>query len=914
MAQPVFEDHPLEQYFRAAGEKSSMMPGGLEELLGTFEDELEISLEEVETVEKLLYDSFESVTSAFASQSFSAFVERFKYNVISSSLLSTTLTTPYTPRATSHGIPGNLHTHGHSRSSSTETNQQTQDTQPSHSLISDSHYFIFSLAISLLIILFGAGYYLSSLSLGAFLLYISTTDTTSTVTTPSLDTLNDLISAGNVWDSVVQEVMTTLEQDEKRMKYASTTPTSPRSSLLVALHSTLLTTQNQCDNVRQLLSALASQTELSQLSHMYAPPSPLPSKSSFLSFTSPTASRPFSLPTRRRTLSHPNLRTINDKRATWNGSYASLANAGSPTMQILKRREKRRSDLSALLHATSPKSASEPVTPSGNSLDGLGLEGVAEEDMPLDDEAGLPSSDDDDDDDEGNVNVSASSEGQFGFAALELQRKRKFRGLRVLGDIPLPPTPTTPSHRRSFKPSPNYSTTATPGIKSPRSPLRSPLFSPRSSVSPIGASASRYTSNNVPRHPLSLSALHCALQAAVASKRYACSHLLALRFQEEKDDEAYWEDVRSVMGLMTTTLVDASARLTEALEEVERIRLEYEQPSPPVRGNLKLAGEEEEEEEEGNEKIVFGKPRQKHRRTRSRLSTSMTGFAPMPNHVARFATHVDAISCALNDAREQLEECVASLREVATTTEEQGDGEEEGGSSDHRVDLEGGDQHPALQAYERLRRELGLALRECERGRERLFDVVRLPQVGQSDEEEGEEADLPGLGHDVRSEDSDGKPDSMDIEHHHHHHLHSEPNVTVVNAPDGIDDVTSHLLLTATTEHLPPPGVEQVYEGDSGNLGVFKRERSKLSREERIQMVKKARESGKRLSDLGIKLPLLEENDGTSNNNSSRMERWGPGGEVVQELKDVIWKVGERRRKMADGHSAPPILRAGEVG
>jgi hypothetical protein len=29
---------------------------------------------------------------------------------------------------------------------------------------------------------------------------------------------------------------------------------------------------------------------------------------------------------------------------------------------------------------------------------------------------------------------------------------------------------------------------------------------------------------------------------------------------------------------------------------------------------------------------------------------------------------------------------------------------------------------------------------------------------------------------------------------------------------------------------------------------------------------------------------------------------WGPGGDVVQELKDVIWKVGERRRQIADAH------------
>ncbi|KAK1224284.1 hypothetical protein PQX77_012823 [Marasmius sp. AFHP31] len=795
MAQPVFDDHPLGQYLREAGETSGLMPGGTPELLGDEEEEEDgISLEDLEEVERLVEEFLET-----------------------------------------------------------------------------------------------------------------------------LDTLNDLIVAGNVWDSVVQEVMIKLEKDEKHMIYSSNTPTSPRSSLRVALHSTLLTTQNQSDNVRQLLSALASQSELSQISYMYAPPSPVPSRNP--STTSSSASRPFSLPTRtrRRTISNPKLQlhpgmTPADKRATWNGSYAFLADAGSPTMQILKRREKRRSDLTALLHTTTTgakSSFSAPVTPSKSTPGSPELLGVTEEEET---ELAYLNDDTEEESDVDSYSLGGNGNDSFGMAALELQRKRKLGGMQTLTALP-----TRLNRRRSWNRGggwggggggESYSTTATPG--SVPHPSHSPL-SPRSPIG-IGHSASRYTGIQTPRHPLSLSALRQALQGALSSKRYACSHLLALRFgREERDDEVYWEDVRSVMGLLTTTLADASVRLTEALEEVERMRLRDEQPTPAFGGMRVLLdsdgeGEGEGEGEEGKGDGIFGKQQQggKHRRTKSKLALSSSiGFAPMPSRVARFAAHVDAISTALEDAREQLEQCVASLRK-----EEQEEEECHSSSRGHEED----DSHPALQAYERLRRELGLALRECERGREHLTDVVHPPRVDHSDEEEEEEddehADLPGLGHDG-SDDLDDKPEPA--EHEHHHQSHPEPEVTVVNAADGnLDDVTSHLLFTATTEHLPPPGIEQVYEGDSGNVGVFKREKSKLSREERIALVKKARESGKRLSDLGIQLPVMMDEHCES---APKMERWGPGGEVVQELKDVIWKVGERRRKMTDGlgHVGPPLLRPGDV-
>ncbi|KAL0575442.1 hypothetical protein V5O48_006533 [Marasmius crinis-equi] len=910
MAQPVFDDHPLGQYLREAGETSGLMPGGIPEFMGTLEEDEEITqeeLDEVETIEKVFEDFLESVTAAFSSQSFSAFTEKFKYSVISSSLLSSSLTTtPHTRRTTPNDIPGNLHSRAHSRNSSVSSTSSNPQIHPSHSFISESQYVTFSLAIAFLTILFGAGYYCTSVSLAAILLYIFKNNSSSTFMTPTLDTLNDLIVAGNVWDSVVQEVMTKLEKDEKH----SNTPTSPRSNLRVTLHSTLLTTQNQSDNVRQLLSALASQTELSQITYMYAPPSPQPKGSFFTAATTTstttTTSRPFSLPTRRRTISNPNpdlSTSAADKRATWNGSYASLAGAGSPTMQILKRREKRRSDLSALLQVTSSTSTSNsaPVTPSRSAPDSprsdLTLEGVAEE---TSDESLDLDHDHDGDGDE---------QEQFGMAALQLRRRRRMGGLHAFGLHQTPPS----LHRHKSLTAESYSTTATPGtvggagaggILSPTySHPRSPL-SPRSTLG-VGVSASRFTGHQAPRHPLSLSALRQALQGAIGSKRYACSHLLALRFAEEKDDEVYWEDVRSVMELLTTTLTDASARLTVALEEVERIRLQDEQPTPAFGGKLDL----EESENEGGS--VFGRQQdqEKHQHRRksqlalssfSSSSTSGVGFAPMPSHVARFAAHVDAISTALSDAREQLEECVAKLRE-------EGAGEEEESSHGANPRPEG-DSHPALEAYERLRRELGLALRECERGRERLLDVVHPPRSRHSDDEDEEEhADLPGLGHDG-SDESDDKPEPVESEHHN---SHPEPEVTVVNASDHIDDATSHLLFTSTTEHLPPPGIEQVYEGDSGNVGVFTREKSKLSREERIQLVKKARESGRRLSDLGIHLPQMMDEQSES---MPKMERWGPGGEVVQELKDVIWKVGERRRKMTDlGHGVPPVLRAGEA-
>ena len=437
------------------------------------------------------------------------------------------------------------------------------------------------------------------------------------------------------------------------------------------------------------------------------------------------------------------------------------------------------------------------------------------------------------------------------------------------------------------------------------------------------------------RHPLSLSALHHALQNALASKRYACSYLLALRFDGEGegveedgggsgsgsgggdrdgdgDEEAYWEDVRSVMGLLTSTFTDAAARLTEALEDAEDMRYR-ERVADGVDDNDNDAG--------GVSAGVTGRngsvspspspspspgDRVRSRTARSMAQMMVPSFAPMPSQLARFAAHVDAISAAMNEARENLERCVASLKE-----EDEEDGDGEPASTSRRVSSSLVED-PALMAYERLRRELGLALRECERGRERLLDLIAASNPSPEPPEEEEEDDLPGLGHDVGSDESDKHDSSLPLldfglaaDELRGGGGGGGARVTVVShdgeeegggREGGLhpDDATAHLLQMASSHHLPPQGIEQVFEAEpEPAMPLFSRERSKLTREERIALAKARRDSG-----LGLLSPVDDERP---MGKSARLETWGPGGDVVQELKDVIWQVGERRRKMTKG-------------
>ena len=673
-----------------------------------------------------------------------------------------------------------------------------------------------------------------------------------------MSVLNDLISAAHLWDSTVQEVINLLELEESAYVVANRsfflglstfrrTPSMSHSSpLRVALHSSLQSTQAQSDNVRTVLAGLASPTALAQLSGMYAPPSPMKPHT-------PLRARSGSTTTalHTRSVSTP----LSEKRATWNGnmhySYAALATAGSPTRQSLKRWEKRRSDVSALLLRPSDVTMSAPVTP----RPGISLEGVEEE---RDSGASNVS------EQEGDADAAVPSEerGQFANAALELRRQRRSRGIGAFFSSILSPPPKD----------------AAIDSRPPRSTHITRLANRSSSSNPpsprLSYPASRFTAIQMPRHPLSIHSLTLALNGALGARRYAASHLLALRFgagdnldDSERWTESYWEDVRSVMALLTNALANATAPLIETLDAGERERLRSENPTPPTPHSPS-----------STESPI---PASSQRRRRAhRASSHMVSFAPLPSHLSRFAAHVEGLTNALNDARSHLESCVTSLRD---------------GGADVPWNPSNLQEAPALQAYELLRRELGLALRECERGREPLLELLRPPPAEEEDDDEEDEDSLPALGLDAESSDSDKDPAHVRSPLPYPVALPSSPADTVVVEEQQQD---REGVLVVGLERLPPPGIEQVFEADADADadGPRLRPRSKLSRAERIAAVKARRANA--LPGLGLSISHGHDGDqAVGPGGGLNGERWGPGGDVVQELKDVIWKVGEQRRQ-----------------
>ena len=327
------------------------------------------------------------------------------------------------------------------------------------------------------------------------------------------------------------------------------------------------------------------------------------------------------------------------------------------------------------------------------------------------------------------------------------------------------------------------------------------------------------------RHPLSLTALHDQVQSTLGSKRFTAAHLLALRFLPDPqpqlelldgEDESYWEDVRSVMALFVSTLQDASERLHAALAESQDMKEQDSRSSPS--------------------QPLFPSPP---------LHSGFTSFAPSPTHITRFAQHVNALVDAMENAKR-------GLRIAASQVERF--------QEDDR--LEG-----SLTSYDRVRKDLSAALREFERGRGSLLDLIKSRQSREereSDEEDG-----------VMSLSSNEDPSEVG-----HAHL---PVHSAIYHQDGVGFIASGPLeqeVIIAPDHGPMDGIEQVFSFDASKelSSPLLREKSKLSREERIALAKANR--------VAAPPPAAEEN-------------WGPGGEVVQELKHVISRVEERRKREA---------------
>ena len=702
----------------------------------------------------------------------------------------------------------------------------------------------------------------------------------------------------------------------------------------MALQSSLHTTQVQSDTIRQLFSALTSPADLAPLSEMYAPTSPVKStfdSSSDIAGPSTFRKRPKShvFHTRARTMSVPDVPSEIDKRATWNGSHDNLARSNTSPAQMFRRKlngRNRRSEIPPLLMKQTP-SFSAPVTP---FLDGV-KEEIPEELEILGQEIEIPH----DytmapgvDRSEGeSLSVTTSDGDQFGHAALDVRRKHMSGGLEAF--------------RRMA-----YDSVGSPGPSSRHQ---------TSSLSP----SSKFTLLQTSRHPLSISALNLALQGALSAKRYTCSHLLALRFEEE---EEYWEDVRSVMTLLTTSLADATERLMEALDEADKRRIKDQTPSlpslsreasaspsnpatsPPLKTiplqsrprspPITLPSHSRSQTQSYPQPLYLPQsltPIPRHLRSHS-VSTSssvppnatdsdlptiakakqpfrsieqMMSYAPMPSHLMRFAAHVDGLTSALNEARDNLEQCVTALRDTASGRTR--DSISPDVSSDDPFADPQSQGSPftitnttaAMEAYERVRKELGLAFRECERGRDHLLHHIRQLTIPPPQDVEdvfsgSDTEEIPPLGHDNGTDESAEDRGPMTLG------ALLQTSMLVTNASlgleDGDDNFSNHLESRLEDPHPKFVGVEEVFEADTEDLSGFKRERSKLTREERIAFAKAQRER----KGFG-----LSSTDDWATNLSGTQDRRtsggvGPGAEVVQELKDVIWRVGERRRKMAE--------------
>ena len=633
-------------------------------------------------------------------------------------------------------------------------------------------------------------------------------------------------------------------------------------------------------------------------------------------------------------MSVPDVPSVIDKRATWNGSYSNLARSNTSPMQMFRRTlngKNRRSEIPPPPMKQTP-SFSAPVTP---FLDGV-KEEVTEDSETLVQEIELPRdytmavSVDRNERGEGESPPVTTSDGeQFGRAALDMRRKHMSGGLEAF-------------RRMGYE-----------SFDSPRSPSRRQPSSPSPS--------SRFTLLQTSRHPLSISALNLALQGALSAKRYTCSHLLALRFEEE---EEYWEDVRSVMTLLTTSLVDATERLMEALDDAEKRRITDETPSlpslsreasasppnqatsPPQKFNslrsrsrspsFRRASHSRSHSQTQSYPQPLYLPQHlapvpRHLRSDSastsssappnandsefsaiakakkpfRSSEQPMSDAPTPSHLIRFAGHVDTLTCTLNEARDHLEQCVSALRDVASGKTR------DPKSLDVSLDDPFADPQPqrltsattnataAIEAYERVRKELGLALREYERGRDHLLQHVQQlitpPPQDVEDVLSGSDMDeVPALGHSAGTDESTEMVSAT---------LGAllQASTLVANSPlvleDGDNDFSRRLESHLDDPHPKFIGIEEVFEADTEDFGGFKRERSKLTRDERIALTKARRER----KELGL-IPADDDwvADPSETQNKRTSGGVGPGVVVVQELKDVIWRVGERRRKMAE--------------
>lgn len=107
-----------------------------------------------------------------------------------------------------------------------------------------------------------------------------------------------------------------------------------------------------------------------------------------------------------------------------------------------------------------------------------------------------------------------------------------------------------------------------------------------------------------------------------------------------------------------------------------------------------------------------------------------------------------------------------------------------------------------------------------------------------------------------------------------------------------VDDASSHLLSSTSPAHLPPPGIEAVFEDYVARLPTSKfvdPSGKKLSRQERIELIKAAREQKASSKERDAEIPM------SGGLGLMPLETKARGGAMVSELKNVIDRIRHQR-------------------
>lgn len=197
--------------------------------------------------------------------------------------------------------------------------------------------------------------------------------------------------------------------------------------------------------------------------------------------------------------------------------------------------------------------------------------------------------------------------------------------------------------------------------------------------------------------------------------------------------------------------------------------------------------------------------------------------------------------------------------------------------------------HGLTEEWTKVRGSLGQLVREWERGKEVVsrIEPVRPNPSDEGDSEVNDEGPTPlppfmkAWNDDEKAtpETSFTSADDTDVSSDY-------PN----NQDDDLDNLSRGEL-------LPPPGQDLVFESLPVLITDHAIERSKLSREDRIKLMKEAREKGRTLGAM-----LDQRENGISAGDSAR-QMMQMGGEVVGELKGMIGLI--RRKKGLDDPDMP---------